>query len=59
MRKVSLRTQFLMLELLVAVSALQYIAVVKPARTTAVWLAGDCHVAAPAGPAETNDAATR
>jgi hypothetical protein len=58
MQRVSLRTLVLLLELLVAVSALQYLAVVRPARTTAVWLAGNDLVAAPAGPAETNDAAT-
>jgi hypothetical protein len=40
-----------MVELLVAVVAIQYLAVVSPPRTDAVWLAGDCLVplAAPAG----------
>ena len=38
--RVSLRTLILMLELLVAVVALQYLAAVKPVQAGAVWLAG-------------------
>jgi len=42
MQRVSIRTLVLMLELLVAVVALQYVTLVKPARADAVWLARDC-----------------
>lgn len=41
-QRVSIRTLVLMLELLVAVVALQYVTLVKPARADAVWLARDC-----------------
>ena len=52
MQRVSLRTLVLMVELLVAVVAIQYIAVVSPPRTDAVWLARDGLVplAAPSEP---------
>ena len=46
MQRVSIRTLVLMLELLVAVVALQYVTLVKPARADAVWLARDCVAAA-------------
>jgi hypothetical protein len=51
MQKVSLRTLVLMLELLLAVVALQYMVMAKPARASVVWLAGDglASAAAPSG----------
>ncbi len=39
--RVTLRTLILMLELLIAVVALQYLVAIKPARAGAVWLAND------------------
>jgi hypothetical protein len=42
MSRVSMRTLVLMLELLVAVVAFQYLAAVRPAKADAIWLAGDC-----------------
>lgn len=42
MPRVSMRTLVLMLELLVAVVAFQYMAAVRPAKADALWLAGDC-----------------
>ena len=45
MPRVSLRTLILMLELLVAVVALQYLTVAKPTKANAIWLAADCHTA--------------
>ncbi len=39
--RVSLRTLLLMLELLVAVVALQYLTTLRPAQAGAVWLAND------------------
>jgi hypothetical protein len=44
--RVSLRTLILMLELLVAVIAWQYVSTARPAQATALWLAADCHTAA-------------
>jgi hypothetical protein len=49
-QRVSLRTLVLMLELLAAVVGLQIAAAARPAKAGAVWLAGDCRVAAPAPP---------
>jgi len=43
--RVSLRTLILMLELLMAVVALQYLTVAKPTKANAIWLAADCHTA--------------
>jgi hypothetical protein len=43
---VSLRTLILMLELLVAVVALQYVRMAEPLQARAIWLAGDGHTAA-------------
>lgn len=40
MQRVSVRTLILMLELLTAILALQYIVAVKPAQAGAVWLEG-------------------
>jgi len=45
MSGVSLRTLILMVELLVAVVAFQYLTVAHPAQATAIWLAGDGHTA--------------
>ncbi len=42
---VSVRTLILMLELLVAVIAWQYIATAEPIQARAIWLAADCHTA--------------
>ena len=50
MPRVSLRTLILMLELLVAVAALQYLTMAKPVKADAVWLATD-FVAPPSAPA--------
>ena len=50
MPRVSTRTLILMLELLVAVVALQYVTMAKPVKADAVWVAVD-FVAPPAGPA--------
>ncbi len=44
-QRVSLRTLILMLELLVAVVALQYLTVANPAKANVIWLAADCHTA--------------
>jgi hypothetical protein len=44
--RVSLRTLILMLELLVAVVAWQYVSTAKPVQATALWLAADGHTAA-------------
>ena len=46
MPRVSWRTLILMVELLVAVVAFQYLTMAQPAQATAIWLAGDCHTAA-------------
>ncbi len=43
--RVSWRTLVLLLELLVAVVAWRYLAVVTPVQADAIWLAGDCHTA--------------
>jgi hypothetical protein len=37
-----MRTLVLLLELLVAVVAFQYLAAVRTAKADAIWLAGDC-----------------
>jgi hypothetical protein len=42
MSRVSLRTLVLLVELLVAVVAFQYLAAVRTAKADAIWLAGDC-----------------
>jgi hypothetical protein len=42
MPRVSMRTLVLMLELLIAVVAFQYLAAVRTAKADAIWLAGDC-----------------
>ncbi|MCL5280129.1 MAG: hypothetical protein M1376_09505 [Planctomycetes bacterium] len=44
--RVSLRTLILMLELLVAVVACQYVRTAEPIQARAIWLAGDGHTAA-------------
>ena len=41
MQRVSLRTLLLMLELLMAVSVLQYLTAIRAPRAGAVWLAGN------------------
>ena len=50
--RVSLRTLVLMLELLVAVVALQYLAALRPGPAGAIWLADDrpATMSAPAAP---------
>jgi hypothetical protein len=48
MRGVSSRTLILLLELLVAVVAFQFLSAVRSAQAGAVWLADDCVVIAPA-----------
>jgi hypothetical protein len=40
MRRVSVRTLALMVELLIAVAAHQYLVMLRPAQPDAVWLAG-------------------
>lgn len=42
MQRVSMRTLVLMLELLAAVVAFQYMTAARTAKADAVWLAGDC-----------------
>lgn len=54
MQRVSIRTLALMVELLIAVVALQYRAPARPVRAGAVWLAGNGAGAMPA-PSEAND----
>jgi hypothetical protein len=44
--RVSLRTLILMLELLAAVVAWQYLTTAKPAHAHTLWQAGDCHTVA-------------
>jgi hypothetical protein len=41
MKRTSLRTLILLLELFAAVAAIQYLASIRPARAGAVWLADD------------------
>lgn len=41
MQKTSLRTLVLLLELFIAVVSVQYLGTIKPARASAVWLAGN------------------
>jgi hypothetical protein len=50
---VTLRTLVLMVELLLAVLALQYLATIRPAKAGAVWLAND-RPATMSAPAETS-----
>jgi hypothetical protein len=50
MSRVSLRTLILMLELLVAVVALQYLTMAKPVQADTLWVATD-FVAPPSAPA--------
>ena len=45
MPRVSVRTLILMVELLVAVVAWQYLTAAQPANANALWLAADCHTA--------------
>ncbi len=54
MQRTSVRTLVLLLELFAAVVSLQYLATIRPARASAVWLAGDC-TANPPAPAQTVD----
>jgi hypothetical protein len=54
MQRVSIRTLALMVELLLAVVALQCLPPAKPARASAVWLAGNGTGNTPA-PSEVND----
>jgi len=49
MQRVSMRTLILMLELLTAVVALQYVTLAQPVKADAVWLATD-FVAPPSAP---------
>ncbi len=42
MQRVSIRTLALMVELLIAVAAYQYLATLRPAKADAAWLAGNC-----------------
>jgi hypothetical protein len=56
MQRTSLRTLVLMLELFTAVASLQYLAEIRPAKASAVWLAGD-GTTSPTTPAhDANDA---
>jgi hypothetical protein len=55
-RTTSLRTLVLMLELLVAVVSLQYMAGIRPAKASAVWLAGNCTTSPSAPAQDVNDA---
>lgn len=50
MPRVSIRTLALMVELLIAVIAVQFLTMPRPASADAVWLAGDC-LALPPAPA--------
>ncbi len=50
MQRASLRTLFLMLELLVAVIALQYVTMTRSVKADALWVATD-FVAPPSAPA--------
>ncbi|MEN6424539.1 MAG: hypothetical protein ABFE13_04195 [Phycisphaerales bacterium] len=54
MKRVTVRTLALMVELLLAVVALQCLPSAKPPRAGAVWLAGDSEVNTPT-PSEVND----
>jgi len=51
MQRVSIRTLVLLLELLIAVVAMQYVTMVTPVQAGAIWLATDCGTpaSAPAG----------
>jgi hypothetical protein len=55
MQRVSVRTLALMVELLLAVLALQYMTVIGAVKADAVWLAGDCVVPVSAPAADFND----
>ncbi len=56
--RVSWRTLILMVELLVAVVAFEYLTTAQPAQATAIWLAGDCHTASCMQPGIVESAAT-
>jgi len=56
--RVSLRTLVLLLELLVAIISLQYLAAARPARAGVVWLGGRCPPAGMPVPAEPSDGMT-
>jgi len=55
MQRTSLRTLVLMLELFAAVASLQYLAGIRPAKASAVWLAGDCATSPMAPARDAND----
>jgi len=42
MQRVSIRTLALMVELLIAVAAHQYLTTFRPVKADAIWLAGNC-----------------
>ncbi len=54
MQRVSIRTLVLLLELLIAVVAMQYVTMITPVRAGAVWVATDfvAPASAPAGPVD-------
>ena len=54
MKRASLRTLVLLLELFAAVAAFQYMAAIGPATAGATWVAGDCTGAVPL-PGDIND----
>jgi hypothetical protein len=56
MQRVSLRTLALLLELLVAVAAFQYLAA-QPVKADAVWLGGDCVIVTSPAAGQTGTAA--
>ena len=56
MKRVTLRTLILTLELLAAVVAFQYMASIRAVHASAVWLGGSDAIAIPA-PCEANDCA--
>ncbi len=51
MKRVSLRTLVLLLELLAAVVSLQYVNAIRSPKPGAVWVADDC-ASSPAAPAD-------
>jgi len=56
MQRTSWRTLVLLIELLVAVASVQYLGAVRPARASAIWLAGTGAAESPTPSPDVNDA---
>lgn len=56
MQRASWRTLVLLIELLVAVASVQYLGTIRPARASAIWLAGTGAAESPTPSPDVNDA---